>query len=144
MPIDRDIIEKLLEELSGYLYDIDTMHFVEQDLLESRDIQHLLNHRLHTAVEICIDMATHIASALELPDRDSASDVIALLGKQGIIPKTLADEFQKAPRLRNVLVHGYAKIDYRFLFRDYKKDTIDIKNFAAKIKQYLDSLDKKI
>lgn len=137
MPFDREIIDHLLDELKDYIYDIENMKFGENDLLAERDIQHLLNHRLHTAVEICIDIAMHIASALELPGRDSAQDVISILGKNKIISKELAGEFQKAPRLRNLLIHGYAKIDYSFLFRDYRKDLGDIKRFAAEIKIYL-------
>lgn len=137
MPINKEVINGLLVELEDYISDIENMRFDENALAENRDIQHLLNHRLHTAVEICIDIAMHIASALELPGRDNAVEVIKLLGKNGIISQKLANEFQKAPRLRNLLIHGYAKVDYSFLFRDYRKDLADIKNFAAEIKNYL-------
>lgn len=82
----------------------------------------------------------HVASALELPGRESAVDVILLLGKQGVISKELSLEFQKAPRLRNLLIHGYAAVDYHFLFRDYKKDLDDIKEFASEIRGSLDRL----
>ena len=99
MPIEREVVLNLLDQLKDYVADIDQMRFDESELLENRDIQHLLNHRLHSAVEICIDIAMHIASALELPGRDSAIDVIVLLGKHKIISSTLAREFQKAPRL---------------------------------------------
>lgn len=140
MPIEKEIIEKLLDELKDYIYDIENMNFSETELLGKRDIQHLLNHRLHTAVEICIDIAMHIASSLELPGRENAQDVILLLGKNKIIPEKLAEEFQKAPRLRNLLIHGYAKIDYSFLFKDYKKDLEDIKSFASEVRKYLEKI----
>ncbi len=137
MPIEKEIIEKLLDELKDYIYDIENMNFSESELLRERDIQHVLNHRLHTAVEICIDIAMHIASSLELPGRENAQDVILLLGKHKVISKDLAEEFQKAPRLRNLLIHGYAKVDYSFLFRDYRKDVNDIKRFASEIRKFL-------
>lgn len=140
MPVERQIIGKLLDQLKDYIFDIENMSFDEADLLQNRDIQHLLNHRLHTAVEICIDIAMHITSALELPGRESAIDVIQLLGKNKIISAKLSEEFQKAPRLRNLLVHGYTQIDYSFLFRDYRKDLRDIKQFAAEIKKYIDEI----
>lgn len=138
MPIDKPIINNLLEELQGYVYDVETMHFTLSELEQNRDIQHLINHRLHTAVEICIDIAMHIASALELPGRDSAIDVLLLLGKEGIISQKLANQFQKAPKLRNLLIHRYARVDYGMLFRDYKKDIDQIKQFAYEIKKYID------
>lgn len=138
MPIDREMMEKLLDELKDYIYDIENMDFSEEQLLKNRDIQHLLNHRLHLAVEICIDIAMHIVSALELPGRDKAADAIILLGENKIISQKLADKFQKAPKLRNLLIHGYAKIDYRSLYRDYKDDLSQIKQFAGEIRNYLE------
>ena len=138
MPINKAIINELLEKLKDYIYDLERMNFTLAELEESRDIQHLVNHRLHIAVEICIDIAMHIASALELPGRDSAVDVILLLGQQGILPKKLAASFQKAPKLKNLLIHGYAKVDYKQLFRDLKSDLSEIKKFAQAIKLYLD------
>ncbi|OGG02138.1 hypothetical protein A2W14_02755 [Candidatus Gottesmanbacteria bacterium RBG_16_37_8] len=140
MPINKTIILDLLEKLQEYLFDLENMNFTLDELEENRDIQHLINHRLHTAVEICIDIAMHIASALELPGRDSAIDVILLLGKKGIINKKLAEEFQKAPKLRNLLIHGYARVDYRLLFKDYHQDISQMKEFALQIKKYIESL----
>lgn len=140
MPLNKVIIQDLLDQLKNYVYDLETMNFDLNDLESNRDIQHLINHRLHTAVEISIDIAMHIASSLELPGRESAVDVIALLGKHKIIPSKLAASFQKAPKLRNLLIHGYAKVDYTMLFRDLPQDIKEIKLFAAAIQKYLETV----
>ncbi len=139
MPINKEIINRLLEQLKDYIYDLENMEFTQNELLENRDIQHLLNHRLHMAVEVTIDIAMHIASALELPDRDSAIDVISLLGQHKIIEQNFAEEFKKAPKLRNLLIHGYASVDYELLYKDYKNDLKEIKEFARQIKEYITS-----
>lgn len=52
MPIEREIVEKLLDQLKDYIYDLESMRFTEDELAGNRDTQHLLNHRLHTAVVI--------------------------------------------------------------------------------------------
>jgi len=118
MLIDKKIINSLLEKLKEYVYDLESMNFNLNDLEGNRDIQHLVNHRLHTAVEICIDIAMNVASALELPGRDSS--------------------FQQAPKLRNLLIHGYAKVDYALIFKDFRKDILEMKEFARQIKAYVD------
>ncbi|OGM22895.1 hypothetical protein A2961_00280 [Candidatus Woesebacteria bacterium RIFCSPLOWO2_01_FULL_39_21] len=138
MLIDKKIINSLLEKLKEYVYDLESMNFNLNDLEGNRDIQHLVNHRLHTAVEICIDIAMNVASALELPGRDSAVDVIGLLGEHKIIAKSLASSFQQAPKLRNLLIHGYAKVDYALIFKDFRKDILEMKEFARQIKAYVD------
>lgn len=56
MPLNTLIIFDLLEQLKDYIRDLETMDFTLSDLETDRDIQHLVNHRLHLAVEICIDM----------------------------------------------------------------------------------------
>jgi len=138
MPIDKEIIENHLDQLKDYIADIENMDFSEESLVKDRDIQHLLSHRMHIAVEVCIDIATHITSALELPGRNSAVDVILLLGKKGILTKEFSEKFQQAPKLRNLLIHGYDNIDYRMLYKDYKNDLADLKEFARQIKEYLE------
>ncbi|KKS82816.1 MAG: hypothetical protein UV59_C0053G0008 [Candidatus Gottesmanbacteria bacterium GW2011_GWA1_43_11] len=138
MPLNKIIVQDLLDQLKNYVYDLESMNFTLVELEQNRDIQHLINHRLHTAVEISIDIAMHIASALELPGRESAVDVILLLGQENIIPMKLAKSFQKAPKLRNLLVHGYAKVDYSMLFRDLPQDIKEIKLFANAIQKYLE------
>jgi len=132
MLIDKKIINSLLEKLKEYVYDLESMNF------NLNDLEHLVNHRLHTAVEICIDIAMNVASALELPGRDSAVDVIGLLGEHKIIAKSLASSFQQAPKLRNLLIHGYAKVDYALIFKDFRKDILEMKEFARQIKAYVD------
>jgi len=143
MPIDQEILDQLLNQLKDYISYIENMDFTRDELMEDVDIQHLLSHRIHMAVEICIDMAMHVASALELPERDSAVDVIRLLGKHGILTKKFAEKFQKAPKLRNLLIHGYAKIDYRLLYKDYKDELKDLKEFAGQINKYLEKSEAK-
>lgn len=143
MPIDKEILSQLLSQLKDYISYIENMNFTKEELVDDVDIQHLLSHRMHMAVEICIDMAMHIASALELPERDSAVDVIRLLGKHKILERKFADKFQKAPKLRNLLIHGYAKVDYQLLYKDYKADVKDLKEFARQINEYLEKSEAK-
>ena len=137
MTIDTLIITKLLEELQGYIHDLETMNFTLEELESNRDIQHLTNHRLHTAVEIAIDIAMHVASALELPGRESAVDVIELLGTHKVLDKAFTQSFRRAPKLRNLLIHGYAKVDYSMLFRDLSADIADLKQFCRQIYQFI-------
>src|SRR3989344_5920734 len=138
MQIEKEIVEKLLDQLNEYISDIENMNFTEDDLYKKRDIEHLLSHRLHIAVEICIDIANHIVSALEIPGRESASDVIMLLGTNNIVEEAFAEKFIEAPKLRNLLIHGYDNIDYRMLYKDYRNDLSDLKEFARQIKKYLE------
>jgi len=115
------------------------MDFTYEELVADEDIQDVLDRRLHLAIEICIDIASHIAAALSLPGRESASDVFEVLGKNGIIPEKLAKVFSKQiVGFRNILVHEYLDIDHTLVFKNYKKDLQDLREFAKAVVIFLE------
>lgn len=138
MAIDKDTIQSLLEELEQYIFDIETMSFTTNDVIGSRDLQHLLNHRLHTAVEICIDIASHISAALRLPREENAADIFEVLARHGIIDKNLKPGMVDAVRERNILIHEYGKVDYELVVGNLEDDLNDLRNFAAQIHLFLE------
>lgn len=68
-----------------------------------------------------------------------AEDAFLLLGEQKIITKELAGKLGKAADFRNRVVHGYKNFDFRILFRDYKDDLAQLRDFGAQILQCLDT-----
>jgi uncharacterized protein YutE (UPF0331/DUF86 family) len=114
------------------------MEFSFFELEKDEDIQDLVDRRLQIAVEICIDIAVHLASGLNLPGQDTAKDVFMLLGKEGVIKKELAKKIGKACGFRNILVHQYLDIDYHEVFRVYQEDINDLRNFAKAVVNFLE------
>lgn len=137
MAIDKQLILSKLKNLEEYLSEIERMEFSITDLLENRDIQQLISFRIQQAVEITIDIATHIAAALALPQQDTAVDVIELLARERIISQSLAPEISNAVRFRNLVVHHYGNIDFEKVYRSYKDDLHDLRQFAQEIYAYI-------
>jgi len=138
MAVKRDLLTKKLDFLSGQIDKIENMSFDEQTLFEDVDIQDLLTFRLQQAVETCIDIATHLIAGLKLPRKETAKDAFLLLGKERIIDKKLALKLGKAADFRNRVVHGYNDFDFSLLFKDYKEDLLDLKNFGGYILSFLE------
>lgn len=139
MPIDNELIVKKLDFLNAHLSAVERMDFSEDAFAENADIHDLVTFRLQQAVETCIDIATHIIAQLDIPRRETAKDAFLLLGEQRIITKELADKLGKAADFRNRVVHGYNNFDFRILFRDYKDDLRDLRDFGAQILQFLET-----
>ena len=129
------IIQKLLEQLEEHLLTIERMSFTLEELLGDLDVQHLIERRLHLSIEICIDVASHLAAELKLPGREKASDLFPLLGKNRIITNKLSQKLAKAVGFRNILVHEYAKIDHHLVYHYYQEDLDDLRQFARQIAQ---------
>ncbi|MBC8387423.1 MAG: DUF86 domain-containing protein [Actinobacteria bacterium] len=130
---EQKALQKLLEQLEEHLLTIDQMSFTLEELLSSIDIQHLIERRLQLSIEICIDIASHIAAEKKLPGRERAADVFLLLGKHKIIDEKLAEKLAKAVGFRNILIHEYAKINHHMVYHYYKQDLDDLRKFAQQI-----------
>ncbi len=139
MVVEYQTIEKLLDYLKRVLNEINDMDFGLDELLENVDIQRLIERRLQLAIETCIDIASHLAAALSLPGRDTTADVFELLGKHGVIPNKLAEKFSsEVVGFRNILIHQYRDIDYQIVFKSYKEDLKDIREFAKAVVAFLE------
>lgn len=139
MAIERDLISKKLDFLNQEIDAIEKMEFDEQSFVENEDTHDLVTFRLQQAIETCIDIATHLISALNLPRKETAKDAFVLLGEKSIIKKDLALKMGLAADFRNRVVHGYNNFDFRLLFKDYREDLDDLKSYGKQILFYLDS-----
>ena len=139
MPIDRALISKKLDFLNEQLTKVERMEFDVTELTENADIHDLIVFRLQQAVETAIDIAVHIISQLPIPRKETAKDAFLLLGQEGVIDRELSGKMGKAADFRNRVVHGYNDFDWRILFRDYRDDLADLRNFGAQIVSFLDS-----
>lgn len=138
MPIEKRTVRDLLDQLDMYIGLLERMEIPSPAEVEKdQDIQHLLNHRLHTAVEICIDIGSHIASALKLGGYQEAADVFELLARHRIIDENLLAKMTDAIKARNVLVHKYADIDYQLIIRNLEDDIADLREFGGQINEFL-------
>jgi uncharacterized protein YutE (UPF0331/DUF86 family) len=138
MAVDRQIIEKLLNSLRGELSKLDAMEFTYEELVNEVDIQDLVNRRMQIAIESCIDIATHLASGLNMPGQNTAADVFRLLAKEDIITDELAEKIAKACGLRNILVHQYLEIDYKIIYQSSREGADDLREFARQVVEFLE------
>jgi len=137
MDIDKNLVEKKLDILNNYIADIEEMNFSASELQDKKDIQHMLSFRIQQAVETAIDITTHIIAGLSIERKETSKDAFEALAKEKIITKKLAQNLGMACGLRNIIVHGYQKINFKKLFYDYKKDLEDLREFARQINSFL-------
>ena len=138
MVIDKEIINRKLAVLENFIRQIENMDFDEQFLLKNEDVQHLIAFRLQQAIETAIEIATYMIVNLGLERQDTARDAFVILARGKIIADDLAEKLGSACGFRNLVVHGYQKIDFRKLFYNYKNDLNDLRGFARQIHNFLE------
>ena len=92
-------------------------------------LQHALTHAIQNLTSAVIDIAQHVGSERGAAVPESYAAAIEQLGALGILPKKFALDFSAVARLRNVVVHAYAKLDIDILVRHTPKLIKDSRQF---------------
>lgn len=138
--LNTKIIKNKILEIQDHITRINHMEFTLEEINSNKDIQDLISHRLHIAVETAIDIAAHIVSSLGVFQKEESKDFFEELARQKVITARLARNMGKACGLRNLIVHQYGQVDFSKLFYYYKDDLKDLEEFNKQICQYLEKV----
>jgi len=106
-----------------------------QDYQGSSDVKDAAERNLQVAIEACLDIGKIIIANEGLEEPKDNKGIFAVLAKSGIInPKTLVFLVPMAGT-RNILVHGYDKIDDSLIYGILKKHTADFILFLREIRE---------
>lgn len=92
-------------------------------------------HAIQLAVQICLDIGAHLIAEEGLDMPDDYRGIFASLKSAGLEPE-LADRLSAAAGMRNVLVHGYLKVDDRAVW-DAIARLDDLRQFSSFVKSQL-------
>jgi len=106
---------------------------------EDLDMKDIVERNLQVAIEACIDIGKVIISFMSLREPLDNKDVFKVLSENGIITHKSLEFLLPMAGTRNVLVHGYDKIDTTIIFGILQKHLEDFYTYLAEIKKnYLD------
>ena len=109
-----------------------------KDLLDNLDLQDILSINLERAIQISVDIASHIIANSDHPSPTTMAESFETLNKMGVIDGDLSLRLQKSIGFRNISVHEYDKINWEIVFSICKKHTSDFNKFAKQILKILD------
>lgn len=126
---------KLLDDYTSRLRELgqSSLEEYEGNYLISRSTERLL----HLAIEACLDIGHHLIADLGLRAPQDNKDVFAVLGEEGILPRELVPRLLDMAAFRNVLVHGYAKVDNSVVHGILRERLVDLDEYARAITDYV-------
>lgn len=92
---------------------------------------------LQVAIEAVIDIGCHIISALKLKAPNTYAEIAEILGSKQIISTETQEKISKMIRFRNLLVHGYTKLDPERLAEMLENRLDDFNMFKEEITEWL-------
>lgn len=129
--MDRLIVGRKLDSLRRCLARIEAKRPSNVETLENDiDLQDVLVLNLSRAVQICVDLASHLLSDLDLPPPNTMGEAFDRLAQAGIIDAGLALQMKKAVGFRNIAVHAYDAINWQIVFAIATQGMQDLKRFA--------------
>jgi len=137
--VNRAIIQRLLNNLEGYLNDLrSATDITHEKYLSDVRLQRFVERTLQIAIECCFDVVHHIISDEGLREPDSYADAFTILAEQGILPFESLKEYQLMAQFRNKIVHYYDKIDPEQVYVIFRKKLQTFDEFRNGIEKWLE------
>ena len=99
-------------------------------LLGDIDLQDILALNLERSIQLCVDIANHILSALDDSPAMSMAESFERLSEKEIISQEMAGNLRRAVGFRNLSVHAYDKIDWNLVWNNFESDLNDLVQFV--------------
>jgi len=132
--MNRDAISAKLESLRRCVQRIkDKTPSSSAALLEDTDLQDIICINLERAVQICVDLASHIIADSDMHAPGSMSESFEQLRKSGLLSDALAIRMKKAVGFRNIAVHAYQEINWEVVYSIITTRLSDFADFAKAV-----------
>jgi uncharacterized protein YutE (UPF0331/DUF86 family) len=112
-----------------------------QTLIEDYDAQDILSLNLSRAVQLSVDIGSHLIAETDLPAPDTMGQTFEILCTAGVISTELAERLKKAVGFRNLTVHNYEAINWAIVYSLSQDRLVDFEEYARAI---MNALDKKL
>jgi uncharacterized protein YutE (UPF0331/DUF86 family) len=112
--VDADLVLKKLAFIETCVEDLRRLArpaLIETDLREERFVV----HTLQLAIQAALDAASHVVSARRLGEPQSNRELFDTLVRAGWLPAAQAPALRNLAGFRNIVVHGYERVDLRIV-----------------------------
>ena len=101
----------------------------------SSDSKDIAERNMQVAIEACLDIGKIIISSKGLPEPKDNKGVFTVLAEEGILSSKSLKFLVPMAGTRNVLVHGYDKVEDSVIYEVLKRHLDDYNSFLKEIKE---------
>jgi uncharacterized protein YutE (UPF0331/DUF86 family) len=132
--VDRDLVTAKLVELDARIGQV-RRHLPASAaaLAADRDALDIVSFNLMLAVQVCADIASHLIADEGWAPARSLAEGFARLEEHRVLSAAIAKALRRAVGLRNVVAHGYARLDVPRTFEAASAGTSELDAFAREV-----------
>lgn len=110
--VDELRVRALLDRLGDEIDALRRLAARDRDeLLADDDLLAAVKYRFIIAIEVCIDVGRHVIASEGLRAPLDYADVFTVLADASLLDRSTSADLRDTARFRNLLVHGYARVD---------------------------------
>ena len=106
-----------------------------EEYLSSQDNIDIAERNIHVAIEACMDIGKIIIANKNLKEPVDNKGIFAVLAEAGIINQKSLGFLMPMAGTRNILVHGYDRIDSALIYGIIKKHLQDFDEFLGQVSE---------
>lgn len=100
------------------------------------DVQDIVVLNLTRAIQLCIDIGSHIIGNTEIAAPRTMGGTFEALGQLGAIGPETCEAMTRAVGFRNIAVHNYTAIEWEIVHAICAESLGDFRRFAGEIDRY--------
>jgi len=132
--MDKMIIAKKIDSILRCLNRIQQrLPETEADFIKDYDAQDVVVLNLTRAVQMNVDIATHILANTDLAVPTTMAEAFTNLERLHIITPEIADKMRRSVGYRNIAVHNYDDIDLTITYEIARLHLEDFKDYLKQI-----------
>ena len=136
--VDRDLILRKLADLDLYLGQVSEYRDIAVEAYRADwKTQRIVERTLQMAIEVCLDVATHIIADRGLRVPTTYAEAFEVLGEAGLLAPAQRDALMRMSRFRNLLVHEYARLDPAMVVRILREHLKDLAAFKTAVLSWI-------
>jgi uncharacterized protein YutE (UPF0331/DUF86 family) len=109
-------------------------------LANDADVQDIVVLNLSRAVQLCVDMATHVLSTTGASVPETMGEAFRQMAARHLLDGDLAERLTKAVGFRNIAVHSYERINWAIVHAIATRHLDDFRAFATAVVETTDPL----
>jgi uncharacterized protein YutE (UPF0331/DUF86 family) len=123
----------LIETSVGELRTLVHLGTVQEDIRELR----FAAYTLHIAIQAALDVAAHVVSDNRLGEPQNNREIFELLARYGWISRELTVSLKDMVGFRNIVVHGYERLNAAIVERILRDHLDDLLQFVREVRAKL-------
>jgi uncharacterized protein YutE (UPF0331/DUF86 family) len=104
------------------------------DYIHSADARDIAERNLQIAIEACLDIGKIIISQKRLPEPQDYKGIFMALSQADIVRPETTEILSEMAGTRNILVHGYDKVDDSLIYGILKRHLQDFDVFLSEVR----------